>query len=222
MFQSWGITSFFHMSLQILWSMFGARYGFAFRASDGMLSGPEALAVINFLIACLISVFDGRLRFIFSSSSALLIAGVTSGGGLFSSSLKCSAHLASCSSVVVRTFPCLYLICWLVCLRLPASFLVVSYRSFIIPHVCSFFCLSSKIFYVCSPVFSYTLSNFLVSFVVFCLSCCLFFPSSATINCTFLLHFFIVGMKIESGYDFNQTATKGFFTCVMYHVFYCV
>ena len=32
-----------------------------------------------------------------------------------------------------------------------------------------------------------TLSNFLVSFVVFCLSCCLFFPSSAAINCTFLL-----------------------------------
>jgi hypothetical protein len=26
-----------------------------------------------------------------------------------------------------------------------------------------------------------------VSFVVFCLSCCLFFPSSAAINCTFLL-----------------------------------
>jgi uncharacterized protein (DUF1786 family) len=42
------------------------------------------LAVINFLIACLISVFDGRLRFIFGSSSALLISGVTSGGGLFS------------------------------------------------------------------------------------------------------------------------------------------
>jgi hypothetical protein len=39
----------------------------------------------------------GRLRFIFNSSSALLISGVTSGGGLFSS-LKCSAHLASCSS----------------------------------------------------------------------------------------------------------------------------
>ena len=32
-----------------------------------MLSGPEALAVFNFLIVCLISVFDDRLRFIFSS-----------------------------------------------------------------------------------------------------------------------------------------------------------
>jgi uncharacterized protein (DUF1786 family) len=73
--------------------------GFAFRTSGGILSGPEALAVFNFLIACLISVFDGRLRFIFSSSSALVISGVTSGGGLFSSSLKCSAHLASCSSL---------------------------------------------------------------------------------------------------------------------------
>jgi uncharacterized protein (DUF1786 family) len=68
--------------------MFAVRSEFAFRASGGMLSEPEALAVINFLIACLISVFDGRLRFIFSSSSALLISGVTSGGGLFSSSLK--------------------------------------------------------------------------------------------------------------------------------------
>ena len=48
-----------------------------------MLNGPEALAVFNFLI----SVFDGRLRFHFSSSSDLLISGVTSGGGLFSSSL---------------------------------------------------------------------------------------------------------------------------------------
>jgi hypothetical protein len=35
---------------------------FAFRTSGGILSGPEALAVFNFLIACLISVFDGRLR----------------------------------------------------------------------------------------------------------------------------------------------------------------
>jgi hypothetical protein len=51
--------------------------GFAFRASGGLLYGPAALAVFNFLIACLISVFDGRLRFIFSSSSALLISGVT-------------------------------------------------------------------------------------------------------------------------------------------------
>jgi hypothetical protein len=75
--------------------MFAVRSGFAFRASGGILSGPEALAVFNFLIACLISVFDGRLRFIFSSSSALLISGVTSGGGLFSSPLKCSAYLAS-------------------------------------------------------------------------------------------------------------------------------
>jgi hypothetical protein len=40
--------------------MFAVRSGFAFRASGGMLSGPEALAVFNFLIACLISVFDGR------------------------------------------------------------------------------------------------------------------------------------------------------------------
>jgi hypothetical protein len=46
-----------------------------------------------------------ELRFIFNSSSALLISGVTSGGGLLSSSLKCSARLSSCSSVVVRTFP---------------------------------------------------------------------------------------------------------------------
>ena len=84
--------------------MFAVRYGFAFMASGGILSGPETLAVFKFLIACLISVFDGRLRFIFISSSALLISGVTSGGGLFSS-LKCSTHLASCSSVVVRTFP---------------------------------------------------------------------------------------------------------------------
>jgi hypothetical protein len=60
--------------------MFAVRSGFAFRASDGMLSGPEALAVFNFLIACLISDFDDRLRFIFSSSSSLLISGITSGG----------------------------------------------------------------------------------------------------------------------------------------------
>jgi uncharacterized protein (DUF1786 family) len=62
-------------------------------ASGGIFSGPEALAVFHFLIACLISVFDGRLRFIFSSSSALLISGVTSGGGLFSSPLKCSQRM---------------------------------------------------------------------------------------------------------------------------------
>ena len=60
---------------------------FAFRASGGILSGPEAFAFFNILIACLISVFDGRLRFIFSSSSALLISGVTSGGDLLNSSL---------------------------------------------------------------------------------------------------------------------------------------
>ena len=94
--------------------MFVVRSEFAFRASGGILSGPESLAVFNFLIASLMSVFDGRLRFTFSSSSALLLSGVTSGGGLFSSSLKCSAHLASCSAVVVSTFPLLSLICWLV------------------------------------------------------------------------------------------------------------
>jgi hypothetical protein len=53
--------------------MFAVRSGFALRASGEILSGPEALAVFNFLIACSISVFDGRLRFILISSSALLI-----------------------------------------------------------------------------------------------------------------------------------------------------
>jgi hypothetical protein len=57
--------------------MFAVRSGFALRASGEILSGPEALAVFNFLIACSISVFDGRLRFILISSSALLIYGTS-------------------------------------------------------------------------------------------------------------------------------------------------
>jgi hypothetical protein len=56
---------------------------------------PEALKANPYLTA----------NINFSFSSALLIFGVTSGGGLFSNSLKCSAHLARCSSVVVMTFP---------------------------------------------------------------------------------------------------------------------
>jgi hypothetical protein len=73
--------------------------------------------------------------------------------------IRCSAHLVSCSAVVVRTFPFLSLICWLVCLKFPASCLVVSYRFFI------FFMFAASS--ACAARFSYTLLNFFVSFVVF-------------------------------------------------------
>ena len=60
-------------------------------------------------MAFLISVFQGLSQLMGSSVSASGMSGGESGVGLFSSSLKCSAHRFSCSLVVVSGFPLILL-----------------------------------------------------------------------------------------------------------------
>lgn len=60
----------------------------------------------------------------------MLISGVISGGGRFRSSWKCSLQLSSCWASCVRSFPCLFFSGRLMVLFLPASCLVILYRSF--------------------------------------------------------------------------------------------
>ena len=77
----------------------------ALRASGGIPSGPAALPDLRDLMALVISVLLGGLVLMSRSSVAGGMSGGVGGAGLLSVSLKCSAHLALCSSSVAMAFP---------------------------------------------------------------------------------------------------------------------
>ena len=103
------------------------------RASAGIPSGPAALPFFIFLKARMISSLVGGSQSISMSISASTMSGGFSGAGLLRSSSKCSAHLSSSCSESVMVCPCLSLTGRSGQLYLPASFLVVMYRSFMLP-----------------------------------------------------------------------------------------
>ena len=110
----------------------------AFMASAGTLSGPAAFPFLSVMMAFLISAFVGFLQLMGNSVSAGGMSGNNSGAGQFSSSLKCSAHHFSCSSTVISRFSSLSFTGMSVCWNLPASFLVVRYRSLKLPWQAAF------------------------------------------------------------------------------------
>ena len=69
-----------------------------FRASGGMSSGPAAFPGFSDLMALAISALLGGLVLTSRSSDGGGMSGGAGGAGLLSVSLKCSAHLALCSS----------------------------------------------------------------------------------------------------------------------------
>ena len=84
----------------------------AFRASGGILSGPAALPDLRDLMALAISVLLGGLMLISRSWVGGGMSGGAGGAGRLSVSLKCSAHLALCSSSPGMVF----FVCLFVCL----------------------------------------------------------------------------------------------------------
>ena len=81
----------------------------AFRAPGGIPSGPAALPDLRDLIALVISVLLGGLVLISRSWVGGGMSGWAGGAGWLSVSLKCSAHLALCSSSPGMVFPFLSL-----------------------------------------------------------------------------------------------------------------
>ena len=82
----------------------------ALMASAGISSGPAAFPFLIVVMASFISAFVGLLQLMGNSVSAGRFSGGSSGVGRFNSSLKCSAHLFSCSLTVIRGLPFLSLI----------------------------------------------------------------------------------------------------------------
>ena len=76
-----------------------------FRASGGMPSGPAAFPDLSDLMALAISALLGGLVLTSRSSAGGGTSGGAGGAGLLSVYLKCSAHLALCSSSPNRLFP---------------------------------------------------------------------------------------------------------------------
>ena len=110
----------------------------AFRASDGISSGPATLSDLRNLIALTISVLLGRLV---SMSKSLLgdgMTGGTDGAGRLSVSLKYSAHRALCCSSPRKMFPSLFFTGRLGLLFLLESVLVISYRRFMFRRLAAF------------------------------------------------------------------------------------
>ena len=95
-FHSSGICSSSHIFLNSLCSISVLVVASAFKASDGILSGPAALPFFNCLIALIISCFVGVLHSISKSCSAGSMFKVCCGASrLRSYFYKCSIHLFS-------------------------------------------------------------------------------------------------------------------------------
>ena len=133
-----------------------------FRASGGIPSGPAALPDLRDLMSLAISVLLGGLMLISRSWVGGGMSGGVGGAGRLSVSLKCSAHLALCSSLPGMEFPSLSLTGRLA-LFFPDSALVISYSFFMFlwPAAVSASLVSSSV-------------QFLLSFLAL-LSTCLFF-----------------------------------------------
>ena len=97
-FQSSGTRSCSQILLRSGCSMSVEVWMSAFRASGGIPSGPAALPDLRDLIALAISVLLGGLILIPRSWVGGGMSGGVVGAGRLSVSLKCSAHLALCSS----------------------------------------------------------------------------------------------------------------------------
>ncbi|VDP28063.1 unnamed protein product [Schistosoma curassoni] len=87
-----------------MWSILAVTATSAFSASSGMLSGLAALPLTICLMAMLISSIVGGSTSVGRPMGAASMLGGFSGAGRFKSSLKCSAHLFRCSSILVITF----------------------------------------------------------------------------------------------------------------------
>ena len=96
----------------------------ALMAFAGISSGPAAFPFLSVMMA-----FVGLSQLMDSSVSAGGMSGGVLGAERLSSSLKCSAHRFSCSSVVLSGSPSLSFTGLSVCWNLPDSFLVTRYRS---------------------------------------------------------------------------------------------
>lgn len=99
----------------------------ALKSSAFRLFGPGALPFLRDLRAVIISSLVGGVVMTSISISASCISGYSVGGGLFSTSQKCSAHRASCSSLVESSFPFLSLIGRLLLLYFPQMSFVILY-----------------------------------------------------------------------------------------------
>ena len=102
--------------------------GSALKISALRLSCPGDFPSFSSVIAVNISCLFGRLISISKSLIASVIIASSSGAGILSTSLKCSAHLAFCSSYVVNSLPFLSVIgTSLVLWNLPQICLVILY-----------------------------------------------------------------------------------------------
>ena len=97
--------------------------GSALKSSALRLSCPGDIPFFSSVIAVIISCLFGRLISISKSLIASVIIASSSGAGLLSTSLKCSADLAFCSSSVVSSLPFL-------------SFIGTSLVLWNLPHIC--------------------------------------------------------------------------------------
>ena len=125
-FQSSGTPSCSQILLRSGCSMSVEVWMSAFRASGGIPSGPAALPDLRDLIALAILVLLGGLVLISRSWVGGGMSGGARGAGRLSVSLKCSAHLALCSSSPGMVFPSLSLTGRLGLLFFPDSALVIS------------------------------------------------------------------------------------------------
>ena len=102
--------------------------GSALKSSVLRLSCPVDFPFFSSVIAVNISCLFGRLISISKSLIASVFIASSSGAGILSTSLKCSAHLAFCSSYVVNSLPFLSFIgTSLVLWNLPQICLVILY-----------------------------------------------------------------------------------------------
>ncbi|RUS71184.1 hypothetical protein EGW08_021054 [Elysia chlorotica] len=103
----------------------------ALRASGGIPSGPAALPDLRDLMALVISALLGAFVFMLRGSVCDGMSTGVDGAGLFSVSLKCSAHRRLWSSSPGMVFPSLSFMGRLLEFFFPESVLVISYSLFI-------------------------------------------------------------------------------------------
>ena len=121
-----------------------AKSGSALVSSASKLSFPGAFPFLRDLMAAMISSFSGGVVLTSRSVSGFCSSSIVC-GGLLRTSLKCSAHLASCSASAVSGLHCLSTIGVLVApWYLPVMSLVILDRF----PVGSLFCLTCQVFYV--------------------------------------------------------------------------
>ena len=136
-------------------------------------------------MAFLISAFVGLSQLMGSSVSVGGMSGGVSGAGQFSSSLNCSAHRFSCSSVVVGGSPSSS---WLVCLlEFARQLLDYQVQVFEAPLSGCFLCLTGLVFDVIPFILTNAPLHFSVRCSIFYLRLCLGCSCSACVQVSFPL-----------------------------------